>query len=103
MTRYREPRQIADAVHRVVEGAAPATTIARLQGLWEPVAGPVIAAEAEPVSERGGVVTVACRSAVWANELELLAPGLVEGLNGALGTPAVASLRFVVRGPGGVG
>lgn len=100
---YKEPRQIADALARVVERAAPATTIARLQGSWESVAGPVIAAEAEPVSERSGVVTVACRSAVWANELELLAPGLVDGLNEALGSPAVASLRFVVRGPGGFG
>jgi predicted nucleic acid-binding Zn ribbon protein len=96
---YREPRQIADALARVTAKAAPATTIARLQGCWESVAGPVIAAEAEPVSERSGVVTVACRSAVWANELELLAPGLVEGLNEALGATAVGSLRFVVRGP----
>jgi predicted nucleic acid-binding Zn ribbon protein len=97
---YREPRQLADALARVTAKAAPATTLARLQGSWEGVAGPVIAAEAEPVSERDGVVTVACRSAVWANELELLAPGLVEGLNEALGGSAVASLRFVVGRPG---
>jgi predicted nucleic acid-binding Zn ribbon protein len=94
---YREPRQIGEAIARVTAKAAPATTIARLQGCWESVAGPVIAAEAEPVSERSGVVTVACRSAVWANELELLAPGLVDGLNEALGATAVGSLRFVVR------
>jgi predicted nucleic acid-binding Zn ribbon protein len=97
---YKEPRRLAEALERVVARAAPATTIARLQGEWRAVAGPVIAAEAEPVSERSGVVTVACRSAVWANELELLAPGLVEGLNEALGTSAVASLRFVVRRSG---
>ena len=103
MSPYREPRQIADALARVTAKAAPATTIARLQGCWESVAGPVIAAEAEPVSERSGVVTVACRSAVWANELELLAPGLVNGLNDALGATAVGSLRFVVRAPTGAG
>ncbi|HEX6459139.1 MAG TPA: DUF721 domain-containing protein [Thermoleophilaceae bacterium] len=100
---YREPRTLADALARVVERAAPATTIARIQGSWEGVAGPVIAAEAEPVSERDGVVTVACRSAVWANELELLAPGLVEGLNEALGGPAVGALRFVIGPPGRAG
>jgi predicted nucleic acid-binding Zn ribbon protein len=100
---YREPRQIAEALASVTARAAPATTIARLQGSWEAVAGAVIAAEAEPVSERGGVVTVACRSAVWANELELLAPGLVGRLNEALGAPAVGSLRFVVRGSGRAG
>ena len=101
MSPYREPRPIAEALARVTAQAAPATTLARIQGCWDEVAGPVVAAEAEPVSERAGVVTVACRSAVWAAELELLSPGLVEGLNEALGGTAVASLRFVVgrRGP----
>ena len=96
---YREPRQLTEALARVTARAAPATTIARLQGLWESVAGPAIAVEAEPVSERAGVVTVVCRSAAWANELELLAPDLVERLNEALGAPAVASLRLVVGRP----
>jgi predicted nucleic acid-binding Zn ribbon protein len=103
VSQYKEPRQIAEALARVTERAAPATTIARLQGVWESVAGPVIAAEAQPVSERGGVVTVACRSAVWASELDLLGPGLLEGLNEALGGSAVGSLRFVVRGSGRLG
>ena len=97
---YREPRPIAEALARVTSKAAPATTLARVQGCWDAVAGPVVAAEAEPVSERAGVVTVACRSAVWASELDLLSPGLVVGLNEALGGPAVASLRFVVGRPG---
>jgi predicted nucleic acid-binding Zn ribbon protein len=95
---YREPRPIADALARVVDRAAPATTLARVQRSWGEVAGDVIAAEATPVSEQSGVVTVACRSAVWANELELLSKGLVEGLNQALGGPAVGTLRFVVKG-----
>ena len=93
---YREPRPIAEAVARVTARAAPATTLARIQGCWEAVAGPVVAGEAEPVKERESVVTVACRSAVWASELELLSPGLVEALNEALGGPVVSSLRFVV-------
>lgn len=48
---YKEPRSLANALARVVERAAPATTIARIQGSWEAVAGAVIAEEAEPVSE----------------------------------------------------
>jgi hypothetical protein len=51
------------------------------------------------VSERDGVVTVACASAVWAAELELLGPELLERLNGRLGeaeTALVSRLRFVV-------
>jgi predicted nucleic acid-binding Zn ribbon protein len=95
---YREPRPIAEAVARVAERSAPATTLARIQRCWGDVAGDVIAAEASPVSEQSGTVTVACRSAVWANELELMSKGLVEGLNEALGARAVGSLRFVVGG-----
>jgi predicted nucleic acid-binding Zn ribbon protein len=95
---YREPRPIGDVLGRVVERSAPATSLARVQRCWSDVAGDVIASEATPVSERSGAVTVACRSAVWANELELLSKGLVEALNTALGGPAVVSLRFVVEG-----
>jgi predicted nucleic acid-binding Zn ribbon protein len=98
---YREPRPIARALEQVVERAAPATTLARIQGCWHEVAGPAIGEEAQPVSERSGVLTVACRSSVWAQELELLSPGLIEGLNAALGGSAVRSLRFVTRGSGG--
>ena len=98
---YREPRRIAAVLTRLVADAAPATTLARVQACWERLAGDVIAVEAEPVSERAGVVTVACRSAVWAAELELMSQGLVEALNRELGGPAVSSLRFVVGDPRG--
>jgi hypothetical protein len=48
------------------------------------VAGEAVVAQAEPVSEREGVVTVACRSATWAQELDLLQTDILERLNGAL-------------------
>jgi predicted nucleic acid-binding Zn ribbon protein len=96
---YREPRRLDQVLTRVVERMAPATTLARIQQCWEGVAGDTIATEATPISESSGVVTLACRSAVWANELQLMSQGLVEGLNGALGGSPVGSLRFVVRSP----
>jgi hypothetical protein len=43
------------------------------------------------------LVTVACRSATWAQELDLLGPQLLERVNAALeeaGSPPVARLRF---------
>jgi predicted nucleic acid-binding Zn ribbon protein len=49
---------------------------------------------AQPVSERDGVVTVACESAVWAQELELLAPDLLDKLRAALPDRRVGLLRF---------
>jgi predicted nucleic acid-binding Zn ribbon protein len=94
----RAPRPLAAAVDAVIGDLAPETALARVQGIWRAVAGDVVAAEAQPESERGGVVTVACSSAVWASELDLLRADLLERLNEALGAsrdaPAVRELRF---------
>jgi predicted nucleic acid-binding Zn ribbon protein len=93
--RRHSPRPLAGALDAVVERAAPRTTLARVQGAWESVAGPVVAAESTPESERSGVVTVRCSSAVWAQELELLSGELLTSLKARLGTDAVRELRFV--------
>src|SRR5215210_9418953 len=89
------PRPLSNALEGVVREAAPATLLARVQGAWSEVAGPGLAAAAAPVSERDGVVTVACESGVWAQELELLGPDLLAGLEAALGARSVTKLRFV--------
>ena len=44
-------------------------------------------------------VTVACATATWAHELELLRGDLRARLNGHLGGDSVRELRFVVRTP----
>ena len=79
------PRRVGHALDRLAADLAPATTLARVQASWPSAVGPAIAAEAEPVAEREGVVTVACKSAVWAQELDLLGPDLVGRLNASLG------------------
>jgi predicted nucleic acid-binding Zn ribbon protein len=72
--------------------------LAAVQERWREAVGTAVAQEAEPVSERQGVVTVHCRSAVWAEELSMLAESLVERLNRDLeGGRQVRALRFVVR------
>jgi predicted nucleic acid-binding Zn ribbon protein len=90
------PRPLSNALDGVVRDVAPATLLARVQGVWPDVAGPGLAAAAAPVSERDGVVTVACESGVWAQELELLAPDILAGLESALGGRLVSKFRFVV-------
>lgn len=92
--RRRAPRSLSFALARVTAGLEPATTIARVQGCWADAVGDVVSTEAQPVSERDGVVTVACRSSVWAQELEMLGPDLLEKVNAALGDQSVAQLRF---------
>jgi predicted nucleic acid-binding Zn ribbon protein len=90
------PRALSTALDGVVRAVAPQTLLARVQAVWSEVAGERLATVAAPVSERDGVVTVACKSGVWAHELDLLAPDLLRRLEGALGGPLVTELRFVV-------
>ena len=97
--RRAAPRPIAAALGGYTREAAPATLLARVQAHWPEVAGEVVAAEAQPASERAGTVTFSCSSGVWANELDLLSADLVGRLNAALadepGQP-VKALRFRV-------
>jgi predicted nucleic acid-binding Zn ribbon protein len=90
------PRPLAKALAEVVGEARPAGLLATVQSAWPVVAGPSLAAAASPVSEREGIVTVACESGAWAHELELLAPDLLGRLNEQLGGARVERLRFVV-------
>lgn len=82
--RRRAPRPLSAALERLGHASTPSTLLARVQAVWTEAVGPAIAAEAQPVAERAGTLTVACRSATWASELELLAPDLIERLDGAL-------------------
>jgi predicted nucleic acid-binding Zn ribbon protein len=97
------PRPLRRALDNALSHAAPAGLLARVQAVWGEVAGPAVAEESSPVAERGGIVTVACRSAVWAQELGLLAEDLTGRLNARLATlpekARVTRLRFVVRDP----
>ena len=96
--RRRAPRPLAAAVESLAATLAPQTTLARVQAAWGEVAGEVVAEEAQPESERDGVVTLACSSAVWASELDLLRADLIARLNESLGAPSdapkVRELRF---------
>ena len=83
--RRKGPRPLAAALEGISRDAAPATTLARVQAIWSETVGPVVAAEAQPVSERSGTLTVVCQSATWASELELLSPDILDRLNQALG------------------
>jgi predicted nucleic acid-binding Zn ribbon protein len=94
--RRQAPRGLDRALEELGRELAPATPLAAVQACWETVVGRVIAREARPVSERGGTLTVECSSATWAQEIELLAPDLVERLNAAIGPAAggrVSALR----------
>jgi predicted nucleic acid-binding Zn ribbon protein len=73
----------------------PATPLAEVQRVWSEAVGATIAGEATPTSERAGVLTVSCSSSVWAQELDLMAPTILERLNRLLDGGQVSRLRCV--------
>jgi predicted nucleic acid-binding Zn ribbon protein len=87
------PRPLSLALDSFTEALAPATTLARVQRAWERAAGAVIAEAGRPTTERDGVLTIICADAVWAAELDLMGPELVERLNEALGAELIHRLR----------
>jgi predicted nucleic acid-binding Zn ribbon protein len=87
------PRPLSTALQALTTTLAPATTLARVQEIWEAAAGPAIAAAAAPTAERDGILTVTCAAAVWAQELDLMAGELIPNLNAALGEQAIRELR----------
>ena len=90
------PRPLRRALEGALPGARPAGLLTEVQSAWAGVAGPALSAAATPVSERGGTVTVACESGVWAQELELLATDLARRLDEAVEGGRVERLRFIV-------
>lgn len=99
--RRRAPRGLATALEHLQSEWAPPTLLGAVQRVWPEVVGEGIAREAEPAAEREGVVTVTCSSALWAHELDLMSPGIVDGLNAAVGTGLVRRLRCQSVAPRG--
>ena len=97
------PRPLSAALDGVIRDAAPAGLLARVQACWPGVVGDLLAREAIPVAERSGTLTVACRSATWAQEIELMGPELVTGLNAALGATGPSPLKGLRARVGAVG
>lgn len=93
-----QPHPLAAALEAVRADVAPITLLASVQEAWPEVAGAGVAAQANPVSEREGVVTIACRSATWAQELDLMQVELLERLREQLSAgpfaTALSGLRF---------
>ena len=91
--RRRGPRPVGLALDVVTGAIAPKTLLAEVQRVWPQTAPAPFATRAEPVSERDGIVTVACESSVLAQELDLFSERVIGALNESLGRPAVRRLR----------
>jgi predicted nucleic acid-binding Zn ribbon protein len=98
----RSPRSLALALERMQFELAPDTLLGEIQRVWHAAVGEDIAAAAQPTSERSGVVTVSCAAAVWSQELDLMAPVLIERLNERLRRGQITRLRCVTLPPRGL-
>jgi Dna[CI] antecedent, DciA len=98
--RYRrEPIAVGDRLARFRGGAgAPAgSDLALLQRAWVDVAGAQAAGQSVVVRRsRAGVITIACASAGWAQDLDARRESLTSQLDRAAGELAVSGIRFVV-------
>jgi len=73
-----------------------------VQSAWPGAVGEAVAREATPVSERDGVVTVACKSATWAQELDLLSGQILAQVSQNLPDWAtLEAFRFTASGDAG--
>jgi predicted nucleic acid-binding Zn ribbon protein len=95
----RSPRPLTLALETIVDELAPNSLLADVQRGWRKAVGESIAIQAQPTAERGGVVTVSCSASVWAQELDLMAPQIIERLNELLRQGRVQRLRCVAVGP----
>jgi predicted nucleic acid-binding Zn ribbon protein len=95
VTARRAPRPLGASIAALADQLAPRTTLAEVQRAWPAVAGKMMAKYAAPTAERGGALTITCRSSVWAQELDLMAPELIGKLNGLIGEGRITALRCV--------
>ena len=65
-----------------------------MQAVWAEAVGERVAAAAEPVSESGGTLIVACSDPVWAQELDLMQEQLLARLRERLGEQRAAEFAL---------
>jgi predicted nucleic acid-binding Zn ribbon protein len=91
----RSPRPASLAVREALQRGAPRTGLAAAQTVWPELVGDAIAAAAEPVDERDGVLTIRCQSATWAQELSLMETELLARLHDRLGDRSPRALKVL--------
>jgi predicted nucleic acid-binding Zn ribbon protein len=90
---------MALALDAMRDQLAPQTVLAAVQRVWTEAVGAAVAGQAIPTAERDGVLTVSCSASVWAQELDLMAPALLERVNGLLADAHLTRLRCVAVPP----
>ena len=96
----RAPRSLASSLEALADELAPQTLLGDVQRIWVAAVGEELARQSSATAERGGVLTVSCADAMWAQELDLMSVQILSELNARLGSGALRRLRCVAVGRG---
>jgi predicted nucleic acid-binding Zn ribbon protein len=77
------------------QGWRSAVAVGGVEGRWDQIVGPDVAAHCRPDGFRDGVLTVRAESTAWATQVRLLAPTLVARLNADVGDGTVTRVHVV--------
>jgi len=96
----RAPRSLTSSLEALADELAPQTLLGDVQRIWLAAVGEELARQSSATAERGGVLTVSCADAMWAQELDLMSVQILSELNARLGSGALRRLRCVAVGHG---
>lgn len=93
------PGRIGESLDRLVRhlGGSSATELSDLFTRWPEMVGPDLASHAEPVSLRGGTLTIAVADPAWATQLRFLEPEILAKVAAVLGSEGPNALEVKVR------
>jgi predicted nucleic acid-binding Zn ribbon protein len=97
-----DPRPVSESLDGMARrlGGAKASVLNVVFARWEEIVGPSVAAHAEPLSLRDGVLTLGTDQPGWATQLRFLAPDLLRRVAAVAGEGAVDRVEVRVRPPG---
>lgn len=95
--RWRRVEPVGDALRHVLQRIDPERRLEVFQ-IWAGEVGDAVAARAEPVGFRDGVLSVRVRGAAWMQELQFAKEEIRSRLNQRLGAERVRDIYFVSGG-----
>ena len=98
----RDPKRVSESLDRIARrlGGPTAGVTAAVFSRWEEIVGEDIAAHAQPVSLRGGVLTLAVDHPAWATQLRYMTSDLLGRITAGTGSSEVTSIHLRVAGSG---
>jgi hypothetical protein len=90
------PVPVGEVLRTVMQdrGLGAGGSLAKLMARWPASVGADIARHACPAMLKGGRLTVTVDSSAWMGQLSMLAPGIIEKVNEAIGEDLVKNLHF---------